>query len=107
MGNNRFLFPENKRIMEHLDLRSDIFRDRPLEIYPWWLRPCVVKVLLVTDGGLDFGMGDFGLSTFVSILQDDNRSYVKFEITLAHLSESVSNAQVQQGASAGPGRHRR
>lgn len=97
MRQNQFLYAGNVRLMEQQDLRSDIFRTRPNEIYPWWLKFCVVKVLLVADGGLDFGMGDFGLSTFVSILQNDNRNYVRFEITLAHLSESVNNAQVQQG----------
>ena len=31
--------------------------------------PCRQRILMVTDGGLDFGVGGFGLSEFVSIIQ--------------------------------------
>jgi hypothetical protein len=57
-----------------------------------------VRVLVVTDGGLDFSQQDFGLSTFVSILQSGNRHYVKYVLTLAHLAEVVTDGQVMQGA---------
>jgi hypothetical protein len=63
-----------------------------------WRRPCKVRVLLVTDGGLDFGTGDFGLSTFVGVLLNDGRSYVRFNLTLAHLRPGVSNAAVMAGS---------
>ncbi|MBB5806143.1 hypothetical protein F4560_005911 [Saccharothrix ecbatanensis] len=66
-------------------------------LFPW-RRPCTVKTLLVTDGGLDFGLGDFGLQTFVDILLHDGRSYVRFEITVAHLRTNVTNAAVMLGA---------
>lgn len=81
----------------HVNTRKNIFLNTPELIYPWWLRACRVRVLLVTDGGLDFGMGDFGLSTFVSCLINDGRSYARFEITLAH-RDNVSNEQIQVGA---------
>lgn len=42
-----------------------------------------MRVLLVTDGGLDFGSADFGLRTFVKILQDAP-FYVSYDVTLAH-----------------------
>jgi len=66
------------------------FRLNPELLYTWW-RTCTVKVLLVTDGGLDFGEGDFGLSTFVRALKNDAPSRVRFEITLAHI-RSVGSA---------------
>jgi hypothetical protein len=53
-------------------------------------------------GGLDFGLGDFGLQTFVDILLHDGRSYVRFEITVAHLRANVTNAAVMLGARASP-----
>ena len=59
---------------------KEIFRINPEKIYPWWRFPCRVKTLLLTDGSLDFGPGDFGLSTFVSILKNDGRAYVDFDI---------------------------
>lgn len=69
--------------------RWDVAKDKP-EIYrPWW-RAHTVKVLLVTDG-LDFGDGDFGLSTFITTLLEDGRRYVHFEITLGHLRSDASN----------------
>ena len=88
----------NLRLADQLRLRNDVARLNPELVFPWW-RPCNVNVLLVTDGGLDFGVGDFGLSTFVSLLMNDGRHYVKFNITLAHLRSNVSDAQVMAGAS--------
>jgi hypothetical protein len=69
------------------------FQIDPSIFYPWWRR-CHVKTLLVTDGGLDFSQGDFGLSLFVDILQHDSPSYVHFDLTLAHLG----NGNVMSGA---------
>ena len=82
---------------EQLRLRRDLSRLSPEVFFPWW-RPCQVNVLMVTDGGLDFGIGDFGLSTFVSMMINDGRSYVRFNITLAHLRSDVSDAAVMTGA---------
>ena len=84
-------------LAEHVALRKEVFRLHPELIFPWW-RPCPVSVLLVTDGGLDFGIGDFGLSAFVNLLKNDGRSYVRFDITLAHLRSDVTDAQVMKGA---------
>lgn len=87
------LFP----IQELARKRRELFRLHP-EVFFWWRRPCTVRTLLVTDGGLDFGMGDFGLQTFVNVLVHDGRSYVRFELTLAHLRNDVTDAQVMTGA---------
>jgi hypothetical protein len=76
------------------NLKPDFYR----QISPkWrWFRPCEVNVLLVTDGGLDFGIGDFGLSEFVNTfqkLEQQSLINVKYNVTLAHRS-SVSPAQM-------------
>lgn len=76
----------NRRLIEMVDARRKLKRDSPESIFPWW-GPCQVRVLLVADGVLDFGLGDFGLSAFVSALVDDRRSYVRFALTLAHRAD--------------------
>jgi len=53
----------------------------------WWFGPCVVNVLLVTDGGLDFGLGPFGLSEFITTfqkLEQQSFSNISYKITLGH-----------------------
>lgn len=87
--------PDDRLIDLALERRR-LDRLHPEILRPWW-RPCTVKALLVTDGGLDFGDGDFGLSSFVSTLVNDGRSYVRFEVTVAHLRADVSDAQVMVG----------
>ena len=79
--------------------RRDIAKLNPELVTPW-LRPCTVKVLLVTDGNLNFGQGDFGLSAFIYQLQTGERFYARFAITLAHLRSDV-NAEQMGGLSAG------
>ena len=93
MKNDRFVFPENELLIDQLKRRDLVFKKDPRLIYPWWPRPCHVKVLLLTDGSLNFGMGDFGLSTFVGILNDDQRNYVEFELTIAHRSGFVGTPE--------------
>jgi hypothetical protein len=79
-----------------LNLRRRLdFRRNPELFYPW-RRRCAVKVLLVTDGGLDFGEGDFGLATLVRILRDDAPTRVRFDLTLAHL-RNVTDPQMLDG----------
>jgi hypothetical protein len=88
----------NTRLLDQVLERGELYRRDPHKLFPWLLRPCRVKVLLVTDGGLDFSPRDFGLSTFVSVLQQAARHYVEFELTLAHLQEGVPDDAVMQGA---------
>lgn len=74
----------NRELMQfNLKRRLDLFR-RPELFFPWWRR-CTVKVLIVTDGDLNFGEGDFGLSTFVRVLKNEAPSRISFELTLAHI----------------------
>jgi hypothetical protein len=84
-------FGNRELIAHNLKRRFDFVRTPEL-FYPWWRR-CTVKVLIVTDGGLDFGEGDFGLSTFVRTLKNEAPSRIKFELTLAHINV-VSDAQM-------------
>ena len=81
----------NAHLIDQLRYRDELFKINPEKIYPWWRIPCKVKVLLLTDGALDFGTGDFGLSTFVSILKNDGRFYVDFDITIAHRGSFVGD----------------
>ncbi len=65
-----------------------IKRNVAWETNPRWLYPplfgrCTVRVLLVTDGGLDFGSADFGLRAFIKSIQAAP-FYVRYAITLAH-----------------------
>jgi hypothetical protein len=87
-------FFNNEHLFKQLRERNELLRIKPEKIYPWWRRACKVKVLLLTDGGLDFGTGDFGLSTFVSILANDGRHYVDFEMTIAHRNGFVGDPGV-------------
>ncbi len=88
----------NARLLDAVLERSDAFRRDPLAIFPWLLPPCPVRVLLVTDGGLDFSDQDFGLSTSVSVLRDEKLTYVELDLTLAHLRSDVTDGQVMAGA---------
>ena len=84
------------RLIEFVKWRKAAVLSEPLRFWPWW-RPCTVKMLLVTDGILNFGPGDFGLSTLVDALIHDQRSYVRFELTLAH-RRAVAPSAVMSGA---------
>ena len=54
---------------------------------PWWKLPkndCIVDVLIVADGGLNFGIGGGGLSEFLTVFRDLHLSPRKYKLTLAH-----------------------
>lgn len=88
----RDLSVSNRDLIEFNLRRRLDFRLKPDLIYPW-RRRCTVKVLVVTDGILNFGEGDFGLSTFVRVLKNDAPSRVRFDLTLAHI-RNVSDAEM-------------
>ncbi|MCA0233598.1 MAG: hypothetical protein LCH91_24275 [Bacteroidetes bacterium] len=55
----------------------------------WWWRRCTVKVLVVTDGGLNFGTGVVGLSEFLTAFnQLQATTWNNYQITLGHRSSS-------------------
>jgi hypothetical protein len=77
---------------ERVELLTEIRLSKPdfmKEYTPkwWWFRPCEVNVLLVTDGGLDFETGGFGLSEFITTfnkLQQQSFLNVRYKVTIGH-----------------------
>ena len=72
---------------ELLEVRPDFLKDFGPKW--WWFKPCVVNVLLVCDGGLNFGPGGFGLSEFITSfnkLEQQSFVNIKYKVTLAHRS---------------------
>ncbi len=84
---------ENLKLLDRVRERDLLLRDDPTKLYPILLRPCRVRVLLVTDGGLDYSLGGFGLRTFVETLLDMPGHHVKFDISLGHI-EARSGGQM-------------
>ncbi|MBC7827147.1 MAG: hypothetical protein H7122_05340 [Chitinophagaceae bacterium] len=83
----------NNHLTDHLFERKE-FIQKDITLIAHWLRACRLKVLLVTDGPLGFGRDDFGLSAFINCLQHDDRTYVNFDITLAHLRSNTTDEQM-------------
>jgi hypothetical protein len=54
-----------------------------------WKFPCPQKILMVTDGSLDFGASVFGLSEFVSIMTNAGHT-----VATAHRNGSGSNLTI-------------
>jgi len=79
---------DHRELIAHNLRRRFEFSRHPELLYPWWFR-CTTKVLIVTDGPLNFGDGDFGLSTFVRTLRDRAPNYARFELTLGHISDAT------------------
>jgi hypothetical protein len=90
--------PENRDLIELVRERNTLWRTDPHHLIPFLFRKCRVRVLLVTDGGLDFGSTDFGLRTFVKILQDAP-FYVAYDVTLAHRRNRSGDAMMDGDAS--------
>ena len=84
--NNMHLLSHDERTI----LTNQLMRLKPdfLRVYfPrwWWWRRCNVKVLIVADGGLNFGIGGFGLSEFLtSFNQLQATTWNNYQITLGH-----------------------
>ncbi|QOG00794.1 hypothetical protein [Flavobacterium sp. MDT1-60] len=79
---------------ERLKLLRKIDIIRPGDLRPffpvrWLWKRCNVKVLIVTDGGLNFGTGEFGLSEFLTTFNELQRStWYNYQITLGHRSST-------------------
>lgn len=87
---------ENRRLLEVLRDRDERIRTDLQNQIAILLRPCTVRVLLVTDGGLDFSANDFGLRTFVETLLSTTGFHVRFQITLGHI-DNVADDQIMAG----------
>jgi hypothetical protein len=60
----------------------------------WWFKPCVVNVLIVTDGGLNFDTGGSGLSEFLTTfnrLETESSININYRVTLAHRGAIVNS----------------
>jgi hypothetical protein len=89
---------ENERLIDEVRQRNlKYFTDIESFKAIFW-RPCRIRILMVTDNGLDFSIGSFGLSTLVSILNSPPpRPYVRIDVTTAHRSAVVSDPEVGVG----------
>ncbi|WP_248964613.1 hypothetical protein [Sphaerisporangium perillae] len=64
--------------------RQRLYQERPWELLPFLLRPCQVKILMVTDRGGSFGSDSFGLSALLSALSVPPGPWARFDITTAN-----------------------
>ncbi len=80
------LTTENRELLALIQKYNQDKLHNPERIEPFvvFFRRCRVRILLVVDG-LDFSLEAFGLRVFVDTLHTIPGSYVRFEITLAHL----------------------
>jgi hypothetical protein len=79
-----------KLIRELEILRPDFLKP----YYPkwWWWKRCTVKVLIVTDGGLNFGTGPGGLSEFLTAFNRlQATTWNNYQLTLAHRSNIIAS----------------
>ncbi|MFB3386906.1 hypothetical protein [Flavobacterium sp. LAR06] len=72
--------------------KIDIIRPEVLKpFFPgrWLWKRCNVKVLIVADGGLNFGTGAFGLSEFLTTFNELQKStWYNYQVTLGHRSST-------------------
>ncbi|WP_426484355.1 hypothetical protein [Flavobacterium sp. 2] len=80
---------ERLRLLSKIDIiRPEILR--PFFPGRWLWKRCNLKVLVVTDGGLDFGTGAFGLSEFLTTFNELQRTtWYNYQITLGHRSPTA------------------
>lgn len=71
------------KIQNRLDT-IDNFRINPALYDKLLWRPCTVNILMVADNFLYFSDEDFGLSDLIGILKNEDLSYARFNITVAH-----------------------
>jgi hypothetical protein len=80
---------ERLALTRELELLKPDFMKPYLPKWYWWRR-CTVKVLIVTDGGLDFSTNGFGLSEFLTTFnQLQATTWNNYQLTLGHRSSSV------------------
>lgn len=82
---------------ERIALSNELFKLKPDFLKPyipkwWWWKRCTVKVLIVSDGGLNFGIGGFDLSEFLtSFNQLQATTWNNYQITLGHRGTITPN----------------
>lgn len=69
-------------------------RDDPWSSHQIYLRPCSVRILMVTDAVGSFGQANFGLKALLDALAVPPGPWVRFEVTTAHRgAESTASLQ--------------
>ncbi|MBL8888826.1 MAG: hypothetical protein JNL67_02530 [Planctomycetaceae bacterium] len=82
---------QRKSLLKLLETLKPDFLRPYFQDWLWWRR-CRVNVLLVCDGGLNFGTGGFGLSEFLTAFnQLQATTWADYRLTLAHRSSSVAS----------------
>jgi len=75
--------------------RNLAFTTYPEFVFPEFVEPCRINILMVTDGGGSFTLADFGLVELLSVLSVSPGPYVRFAVTKAHRgSSSPSGAHI-------------
>lgn len=75
---------ERARFARELDVLKPDFM-KPFSPALAQFSPCVINVLIVCDGGLNFNTGDFGLSEFLTTFNKlEAQSNVNYRVTIAH-----------------------
>jgi hypothetical protein len=82
----------NRERAKH-DLRL-AYTTYPELLYPIFLRPCVVHILVVTDAGGSFDNAAFGLAELLSVLAISPGPFVRFAVTKAHRGAVAANADI-------------
>jgi hypothetical protein len=54
----------------------------PVPLFP----KCVLKILMVADGGITFGPGNFGLEELIDILEEGYGPWLDIQVSTAHMS---------------------
>lgn len=79
-----------KLIRELKILRPEFLR--PFVPKWWWWGRCKVNVLIVCDGGLDYGTGGLGLSEFLTTFNElEATTWVDYRVTLARRGSLANN----------------
>lgn len=84
--NNMHLLDRDERtqLIRELEILKPEFM-KPFAPVWWQFAPCIINVLIVCDGGLNFHTADFGLSEFLTTFNKlEALSNVNYKVTIAH-----------------------
>lgn len=82
---------ERIRLIKELEILKPDFIKPFVPIW-WWWRRCTVNVLIVCDGGLNFGTGGFDLSEFLTTFNElEAQTWVNYRVTLAHRNAIINS----------------
>ena len=83
---------ERRKLTRELQILKPIFLKPYVPIW-WWWKKCKVNVLIVTDGGLNFGTSGFHFSEFLTTFnQLEATSWVDYRVTLGHRGTIINSS---------------